>query len=63
MFQLLAQVGGTPQYPNVLQEANVGVYTIGECEDLHGAGAIENNEHVCVGVQGESGSCNVSMFY
>ena len=43
----------------MLQEANIGVYTIEECEDLHGAGAIENNEHVCVGVLGESGSCNV----
>ena len=61
IFQLSAQVDGIPQFPSILQEANVGVYTIEECEDLHGAGDIENNEHVCVGLQGETGACNVSI--
>ena len=61
IFQLSAQVDGIPQFLNVLQEANFGVYTIEECEDLHGAGDIENNEHVCVSVQGETGACNVSI--
>ena len=61
IFQLSAQVDGIPQFLSILQEANVGVYTIEECEDLHGVGDIENNEHVCVGLQGETGACNVSI--
>ena len=58
-FSAVEGLGST--FPNILQEANIDVFTIEECEELHGANDIENNEHVCVGVTGEAGSCNVRL--
>ena len=43
-----------------LQEANIDVYTIPECEAVWGESEIEDDEHVCVGMGGQ-GSCNVSL--
>ena len=44
----------------MLQEAEITVYTLEECEDVFGADEIEDNEHVCVSLTGERGACNVS---
>ena len=35
------------------------MYTLEECEDAFGANEIDDNEHVCVGLSGISGGCNV----
>ena len=35
------------------------MYTLEECEDAFGANDIDDNEHVCVGLSGTSGACNV----
>ena len=45
---------------NDLQEANIDVYTIDECEAVWGESEIEDNEHVCVGMEGK-GACIVSL--
>ena len=46
---------------DMLQEAEVTVFTLEECEDAYGASEIDDNEHVCVGILGEVMSCNVSI--
>ena len=52
-------VDGSNNLPDVLQEAEITVYTLEECEDAFGANDIDDNEHVCVGLSGTSGACNV----
>ena len=47
----------------MLQEAEVTVFTLEECEDAYGASSIDDNEHVCVGILGEVGSCNASFIF
>ena len=49
------KLGGRSGVPNNLQEANVDVYTRGQCASRHG-NAI-SNYHICVGKTGRSGGC------
>ena len=44
----------------ILQEANIGIYTIPECEELWSEEEINDEEHVCIGTQNEAGTCGVS---
>ena len=44
----------------ILQEANIGIYTIPECEALWSEEEINDEEHVCIGTPNEAGSCSVS---
>ena len=46
--------GGGP-LPNILQEANVDVYTESQCKQRWGSSI--GKYHICVGKQGKSGSC------
>ena len=63
MFFSLFGADSASSIPDVLQEAEITVFTLEECEDAYSEPAIEDNEHVCVGVLGEKGSCNVSVAY
>ena len=45
----------------ILQEANIGIYTIPECEALWSEEQINDEEHVCIGTPNEAGSCSVSF--
>ena len=47
-------------FSNILQEANIGIYTIPECEALWSEEEINDEEHVCVGIPNKAGSCYVS---
>ena len=44
----------------ILQEANVGIYTIPECEALWSEEEINDEEYVCISTPNEAGSCSVS---
>ena len=44
----------------ILQEANIGIYTIPECEALWSEEEINDEEHVCIGTPNEAGTCGVS---
>ena len=44
----------------ILQEANIGIYTIPECEAIWSEEEINDKEHVCIGTPNETGSCTVS---
>ena len=45
---------------NILQEANIGIYTIPECEALWSEEEINDEEQVCIGTPNEAGTCSVS---
>jgi len=47
---------GGGSLPNILQEANVDVYTESQCKQRWGSSI--GPYHICVGKQGKSGSCN-----
>ena len=47
-------------FSTILQEANIGIYTIPECEALLSEEEINDEKHVCIGTPNEAGSCNVS---
>ena len=55
---ITATAGGPAS--NILQEANIGIYTIPECEALWSEGDINDEKHVCIGTPNEAGSCGVS---
>ncbi len=60
----LLSVGGIiPVLPDILQEASVGVYSTEKCVEMFAevGGADINPGHVCVGEEGLSGACSVSI--
>ncbi len=53
--------GGGP-LPNILQEANVDVYTQQQCSNMWSSVPI-GDYHICVGDHGNAGGCNVSRLF
>ena len=47
--------------PNVLQEALVDVWTLEDCEEKYGEDTINDDGHICVGEENQSGGCFVSV--
>ena len=49
--------------PNILQEALFDVWTLEDCEERYGEETINDDGHICVGEENQSGGCFVSQCF